>query len=157
MKILGKALLGAVAVLVAILVVLRITGLNPRGPRPGLWLSGKVISTLVPDWSFANRYSTIEVQTSTPYFLPHSVTIWCVSYDGHLYLQALGRTWSGDVVRDPHVRVKVGEQLYDGTAFYVKNPTEFFGVAGKMTQKYSPRWPPLKKFDPHLFFRFEQQ
>ena len=155
MKLFLKALIGVVAVLAVTLVILRVTGLNPRGPRPGLWLSGNRVIVPVADWSFANGYPTIEVQTKTWYLVPHSVTIWCVSYQTHLYLQALGKNWSRNVVRDPHVRIKIGDQLYDGTAAYVTDPNEFFGVEARMAQKY-PRWPPSKDFVPNVFFRVRQ-
>jgi hypothetical protein len=76
MKTIIRVLFGTAAVLALALLVERITGLNPRGPRPGLWLSGNLITTPVADWSFANNYPTIEVQTKTWYLIPHSVTIW---------------------------------------------------------------------------------
>ena len=54
---------GAILVCLALLlVVLRITGFNPIGDTPGpgnypgLWLSGKVVTTPVTDWSFATQY-----------------------------------------------------------------------------------------------------
>jgi hypothetical protein len=155
MKLFLKVLIGVVAVLAVTLVILRVTGLNPRGPRPGLWLSGNRVIVPVADWSFANRYPTIEVQTKTWYLVPHSVTIWCVGYQTHLYLQALGKNWSRNVVRDPHVRIKIGDQLYDGTAAYITDPNEFFGVETGMAQKYH-RWPPSKDFVPNVFFRVSQ-
>jgi hypothetical protein len=155
MKLFLKALIGVVAVLAVTLVILRVTGLNPRGPMPGLWLSGIRVIVPVADWSFANGYPTIEVQTKTWYLVPHSVTIWCVSYQTHLYLQALGKNWSRNVVRDPHVRIKIGDQLYDGTAAYVTDPNEFFGVEASIAQKY-PRWPPSKDFVPNVFLRVRQ-
>lgn len=157
MKLVSKVLIGIIAVLAVILLIVRITGLNPRGPRPGLWLSGNLVATPVIDWSFANRYPTIEVQTKTWYLVPHSVTIWCVSYQQHLYLQAIGKTWSRNVARDPHVRIKVGDQLYDGTAAYVNDRTEYFGIEASMAQKYARwRWKSSKEFDPDAFFRVMQ-
>jgi hypothetical protein len=157
MKLVSKVLIGIVVLIAAILLILRITGLNPRGPKPGLWLSGKLVTAPVTDWSFANRYPTIEVQTKTWYFVPHSVTIWCVSYQKNLYLQAIGRNWSGNVARDSHVRIKIGDQLYDATAVYVNDPAEYSGIEASMTQKYARwHWIPPKGFYPNLFFRVRQ-
>jgi hypothetical protein len=157
MKIFLRVVIAVLALLAVALVVLRVTGLNPRGPRPGLWLSGNVVAAPVTDWSFADRYPTIEVQTRTWYFVPHSVTIWCVSYQKHLYLQAIGKTWSGNVVRDPRVRVKIGSQLYDGTAAYITDPSEYFGVEANMAQKYSRwHWRASKEYYPDTFFRVRQ-
>ncbi len=149
-----KVLAGVVALLVFFLVILRITGLNPRGPRPGLWLSGNVIAAPVTDWSFANSYPTIEVQTNTWYLIPHSVTIYCVSYQNHLYLQAFGKTWKRNVARDPHLRIKIANQLYDATAAnHVSDPAEYWGVARSMTRKYGEKWPLPKDFVPGVFLR----
>jgi hypothetical protein len=141
-----------VLVVVLVLVILRVTGLNPRGARPGFWLSGNLITVPVTDWSFADSYPTIEVQTKTRYLIPHSVTIWCVSYENHLYLQALGKIWKRNLVRDPHVRIKIVNQLYDRAVVSVSDPTEFFGVEQNMAKKYS-RWTPSKDFIPDTFFR----
>ena len=118
-----------VLVVVLVLVILRVTGLNPRGARSGFWLSGNLITVPVTDWSFADSYPTIEVQTKTRYLIPHSVTIWCVSYEKNLYLQAFGRTWKQNVARDPHVRIKIGNQLYDETVTPITDTSEFSGVA----------------------------
>lgn len=157
MKIFLKVVVAVVALFALTLVILRITGLNPRGPRPGLWLSGNVVAVPVADWSFADRYPTIEVQTKTRYLIPHSVTIWCVSYQKHLYLQAIGKTWSGNLARDPRVRIKIGSQLYDGTAAYVTDHNEYFGVEANMAQKYSRwHWRASKQYYPNTFFRVQQ-
>ena len=152
MKKLSKVLVRTVALLVLILVIVRITGLNPSGPRPGLWLSGNLVTTPVPDWSFANDYPTIEVQTKTWYWLPHSVTIWGVGYQDHLYLQTIGN-WKRNVVRDPHVRIKVDDELYDRTAAYVKDPAEYWIVAQNMNKKYGNKWPLPTEVFPDVFFR----
>jgi hypothetical protein len=152
MKTLLRVIAGAVVLLALVLVALRITDFNPHGPTPGLWLSGTLVTAPVTDWSFVNSYPTIEVQTSTWYLIPHSVTIWCVSHENHLYLQAVGKMWKRNVVRDPHVRIKVGNQLYDRTVVYVSDPAEFFGVEESMTKKYA-RWTPDKNFIPNTFLR----
>jgi hypothetical protein len=148
LRVVGVLVVGLALVLVA----WRITGLNPRGPRPGLWLSGTLVTTPVTDWSFVDGYQTIEVQTNTWYLIPHSVTIWCVSHENHLYLQTVGKMWKRNVDRDPHVRIKVGNQLYDRTVVYVSDPAEFFGVEESMAKKYA-RWTPDKDFLPNTFLR----
>ena len=128
MKTVAK-IVGAILVCLALLlVVLRITGLNPIGNTPGpgnypgLWLSGKVVTTPVTDWSFATQYKTDKLQTRTWYGIPHSVTTGFVVHDGQLYITSMfragapfpqGKYWTSNVMRDPHVRVKFGDQLYD--------------------------------------------
>lgn len=145
------ALVGTVLALLVLLSVFRTMGLNPRGPRPGLWLSGELVTTPIEDWSFANSYPLVEVQTNTWYRIPHSVTIYCVSYQKHLYLQSIGKVWKRNVVRDPHVRIKIGNQLYDRLVTYVNDPSEYSGVEQSLVQKYGGT--PAKDFRPNAYLR----
>ncbi len=128
MKMLFRVTGGMVLLLVLVLVTLRVTGFNPNGPRPGLWLSGELVTGPVTDWSFSDSYPTIEVQTGTWYLVPHSVTIYCVSYQNQLYLQAFGKMWRRNVARDPHVRIKIGNQIYERTVTYVNDTASSIGV-----------------------------
>ncbi len=131
MKMLFKIIGIVVACLILLLVVLRIVGLNPHGRTPGLWLNGTLVTAPVTDWSFAARYPTLKIQTRTPYLLPHSVTAGCIAYMGQLYVGSIydaglvyphGRSWNEDVARDPHVRIKLGDRLYDGALVHVTDP-----------------------------------
>ena len=145
-----KTLLKVVGVilgcLVVLLVVARITGLEPTSAgRPGLWLKGALITTPVSDWSFTDKVQNIQIQTNTWYLLPHSVTIDCVSYRGRLYLFSFyaagltyphGRSWNEDVARDPHLRIKIGDQLYDRTLALVNDPAEQEAVHDATFKKY---------------------
>lgn len=132
MKTLLKILGVLVVCVVLVLVIFRITGFGPHGRTPGLWLGGTVVTTPVSDWSFASEYFTLEIQTRTPYVLPHSVTAACITYMGQLYVGSIyepglqyphGRNWNENVARDPHVRVKVGDHLYDATLVHVSDPS----------------------------------
>lgn len=147
-----KLLAGIIGFVFLLLLSLRIAGLNPKGPRPGLWLSGTIATTAVADWSFSDQYSMIQVQTRPWYFVPHSVTIFCASYENRLYLQALGKTWKGYVLRDPRVRIKIADRLYDGTAVPVTDQREYLGVAQSMKNKYGG--PLRKEFYPDVYLRF---
>ena len=145
-----KTLLKVVGVilgcLVVLLVVARITGLEPTAAgRPGLWLKGELITTPVSDWSFTDKVQNIQIQTNTWYLLPHSVTIDCVSYRGRLYLFSFyaagltyphGRSWNEDVARDPHVRIRIGDQLYDRTLSRVTDETLRQTVLAAKRKKY---------------------
>src|SRR5579864_5182392 len=104
-----KTALKIVGVIVAcgalLLVVLSITGLEPRERTPGLWLKGNLVTNPVTDWSFTDQVSTVAVQTRTWYLLPHSITTYCVAYNGQLYLDSFyrpgvayphGRSWNED-------------------------------------------------------------
>jgi hypothetical protein len=149
MKMAAK-IVGAILVCVALaLLVLRITGFNPIGNTPGpgnypgLWLSGQVVTTPVSDWSFATQYQTDKVQTRTRFLIPHSVTTGFVVHHGQLYLTSMfragmpfpqGKMWTSDVMRDPHVRLKFGEKLYDCVLSLVTDPNERAAVLGPRAQ-----------------------
>lgn len=150
-------IVGAILVcVVVLLVVLRITGFDPRARTPGLWLTGNPVATPVADWSFTDNVPTVKLQTQTWYLLPHSVTINCVAYKGQLYLTSvhpLGtrRSWNDNVVRDPHVRIKIGEQLYDRDLSVVTDPTEKAGVLHAREKKYPQLKAPADMATAHVF------
>ena len=156
MKILLK-IVGVVLVCVALLLLtLRVTGFEPRAcPAagvswtcrvPGLWLRGNLVTTPVADWSFTDQYQNAKVQTRDGFLLPYSVTTYCVSYNGQLYLTSVyqpglpayphGRHWNENVARDPHVRIKIGDQLFDRTLVYVTDPAERAAVIRNKAKKY---------------------
>jgi hypothetical protein len=131
--------------LVLAIVVLRVAGLDPKERRSGLWLSGHLVTTPVTDWSFTDKYPTIFVETRTWYGIPHSVTTSCVSHDGRLYLTSVYREgaqfpgdkfWNRNMVRDPHVRLKIGNQLYDRTLLLVTDAAERQAVLQSKQKKY---------------------
>ncbi|HUA21211.1 MAG TPA: hypothetical protein VMB25_20830 [Bryobacteraceae bacterium] len=145
MKTLAKTVGAILVCLVLALVVLRITGLNPtgdtpgRGNYPGLWLSGNVVTTPVTDWSFADQYKTDKLQTRTWYLIPHSVTTGHIVHNGQLYITSFfpagmpfpqGKSWVKNVMRDPHVRLKFGNNLYDCVLSPVTDPDERAAVLG---------------------------
>jgi hypothetical protein len=145
MKTLLKIIGGLVVFVILALVVLRVTGLEPHGGMPGLWLKGDVVTTPVADWSYTDKIMTDMIQTNTWYMIPHSVTTWCIAYNGQLYVAtsgALTRDWPRNVARDPHVRMKIGDQLFDRTLVVVTDPAEREGVLQVRAKKYSQKYPP---------------
>lgn len=162
MKIIAKIILGVAASLVLLLVVLRVTGFDPIGNRPGpgnypgLWLSGKVVRTPVTDWSFVTSYKTDKLQTRTWYLIPHSVTTGFVVHNGQLYITSmfpagmpfpLGKNWVSNVMRDPHVRLKFGDNLYDCVLSAVTDPDERAAIVGPKARGSSTGKGPTQ----HLF------
>lgn len=136
-----KILGGIVACLIVSVVILRVMGLNPRDRTPGLWLTGNVVTTPVADWSFTDEVPNIKIQTNTWYGIPHSVTIDCVSYNGQLYVTSVypagtSRSWNDNAMRDPHVRIKIGDNLYDRSASLVTDPAEMEAVLQLRAKKY---------------------
>jgi hypothetical protein len=156
MKTLLKA--GGVIVICAalLLVTLRITGFEPGACAnpgeswtcrvPGLWLRGNLVTTPVVDWSFTDQYQNAKLQTRGRFLLPHSIGTYCVSYNGELYLTSVyapglppyphGRRWNENVARDPRVRIKIGDNLYDRTLVYVTDPDLRAAVIRNKAKKY---------------------
>ncbi len=137
--------IGLVVVVLAALVVLRAIGLDPKERRPGLWLSGEHAAAPAGDWSFTDKYPTIYIQTRTRYLLPHAVTITCVSRNGQLYLTSTyregvqfpqGKLWTENVMRDPRVRLKIGERVYDQRVTLVTDDAERAAVLESKAKKY---------------------
>jgi hypothetical protein len=146
---------GAVFVcLILLMATLRATGFEPREctnasswscRAPGLWLKGELVTTPVKDWSFTDRIQTIKIQTQTPFLLPHSVAIWCAVYNDNLYVTSYrGRMWVEDIIRDPHVRLKIAGQIYERNLSMVSDPAEKAAVLQAKWKKY-PQWkvPPV--------------
>jgi F420H(2)-dependent quinone reductase len=157
-----KLLIAAGTVVVGVLlalVALRVVGLDPHERRPGLWLTGQSITTPVTDWSFSDQFQTIYVQTRAWYGLPHSVTTTVTAYNGRLYLTSVyrpgmrfpdDRLWNKNILRDPHVRLKVGDRVFDGTAALVTDPAEKDAVLDAKAKKY-PRQRATDKSLVHVF------
>lgn len=109
----------------------------------------RVVSTPITDWSFVARYRTDKVQTRTGYLIPHSVTTGFIVHNGQLYLTSMfrpgmpfpqGKMWVSDVMRDPHVRLKFGDKLYDCVLSPVTDPEERAAVlASRAKQNPQPR------------------
>lgn len=134
-----------VVCLVLLLIVLSITGFEPRERTPGLWLKGNLVTTPVTDWSFTDQVSQVEVQTRSRFLIPYSVTTYCVSMNGQLYLDSFyppgveyphGRSWNENVARDPHVRLKIGSNLYDVTLVHDTDPADKAAVLQLVAKKY---------------------
>src|SRR5580700_8230644 len=157
MRVLVKIVGSTVIVLAAALLLMSITGFEPKNcpptdrsmscKVPGLWLKGEAVTTPVTDWSFTDKIQQIKIQTQTPFLLPHSVTIWCAAYDGNLYISSNpGKLWNDDILRDPHVRLKIGDQLFDRTLSIANDPAEKAAVLQAKEEKYSPwKAPPVSK------------
>ena len=152
--------LGAIlACLVMALIVLRVVGLDPKDRRAGLWLTGEVVSTPVADWAFTDKHQNIFVQTRSWYGLPHSVTTVCVAYNDRLYLTSTyrpglqfprDRLWNKNVMRDPRVRLKIGDKIYDQILALVTDPAEQDAVLEAKAKKY-PRLPAVDKKQVYVF------
>jgi hypothetical protein len=119
-------------------VVLALTACNPSDRRPGLWLSGEP-AAFADDWSFTDAHKEIALEVSTPYLLPHSVTIWCASLDGALYVAAGSpetKRWPGWADRRPDVRLLIDGKRYEGTLVPVEDADTQERLRGVYAAKY---------------------
>jgi hypothetical protein len=88
---------------------------EPEGRRPGTKLSGEA-APAPADWSFADAHEEIAIEVSGFLGLPHSVTIWCATLDGALFLGARdpdSKRWPAWVDEDPNARLKIADAIYD--------------------------------------------
>lgn len=149
-----------VAIVAVTLFALRITGLEPEYldldqlrahhmiARPGLWLKGEVVTTPITDWSFVDKVehpgrsiNTVLVETRTPYFIPHSVRTMPFVRNGVLYIRSHqdrmdlhfpnDKSWTANVARDPRVRIKIGDKLYEATMVLVADRSQAVALLGR--------------------------
>jgi cysteine-rich repeat protein len=120
----------------------------PDDRRPGLWLSGSEVNGPVADWSFSEAYPEIFVETRTWYLLRHSITTVCAASGDRLYVPSLyleggsfpeARRWNRNVVRDPRVRLQIGDRLYPRKAVLVTDEAERAQALAAFAAKY-PFW-----------------
>jgi hypothetical protein len=120
----------------------------------GFWLTGDVVKTPVTDWSFTDAIPNIQIETHTWYLLPHVVRTDIARNGGQLYLfseyfaPAPGkpdlrenfpeaRFWNRMVVRDPRIRVRIGNQLFDMRAYPLTDPDQIEVARQAFLSKYA--------------------
>lgn len=125
------------------------------------WLQGDNFSsfgdrstTLPTDWSFTDAVEVVQLETRTPYLIPHSVNLEIARVNQQLYLFSAyappapgerdlrdrfpeGRFWNRMVLRDPRVRLKIFNRLFDMRAYHVTDPSEVERARQAFTSKYA--------------------
>ena len=138
---------------------LLIVGYEPQDRNPGLWLTGELATEPVADWSFTEQHEEIFVQTRSPWLIPHSVTTYCATYNDSFYLFSAYygggdfpdlRRWNKNVVRDPRVRLKIGDQLFDQRVSYIDDESIRMPVHQAFVDKY-PQWASPGLENVHIF------
>ncbi len=125
--------------------------IDPSDRRPGLHLSGDV-APFPDDWSFTDAHREVALEVHAPYLLPHSVTIWCAAHGGALYLGARdpeSKRWPGWVDRDPDVRLRVGDAVYEVRLAPLGDEDRLADVRRAYAEKYElpppgPDAPPIR-------------
>ncbi len=113
--------------------------IDPSDERPGLGLSGEVNQQAVEDWSFTSDADEIFIETVTSYWIPHSVTAWCVTVGNELYVaadHADKKSWVANVARDPNVRLKIGDRIYEQKLVPVTDATTIAFIDRGFARKY---------------------
>jgi hypothetical protein len=120
----------------------------------GLWLTGSPVTTPITDWSFTDAVPTVRVETRTWYLLPHFVRTDIARNNSQLFLCSeyfapapgqpdlrddfpKARFWNRMVVRDPRIRVKIGDQLFEMRAYPVTDPSEMDTARQAFLTKYA--------------------
>ncbi len=108
---------------------------EPLSMLPGGALSGEVQPP--PDeWSVAADAEVIQLETRLAD--PYSINIWGAGLGPDLYVatEGGGTTWTEFIARDPRVRVRIGEVIYELTAVQTDDATEKSQVAAAYVDKY---------------------
>ena len=146
--------------LVFLSVILVTAACSPQDERPGFWLSGDEVTTLVRDWQFTDEIQEIAIETRAWYLLAHSTTIWCVQHEGNLYVGSYGsekKFWEKNIARNPRARIKLDGKIYDAVITLLDDEALSQQVNIAYNQKYdmeevfgtaTPQW---------WFYRVEQQ
>jgi hypothetical protein len=122
----------AIAVMVA-------CSIEPRDERPGFGLSGEVHQQVVENWEFTEDAGEIFIETVTSYWIPHSVTAWCVTVENELYVAADDadkKSWVANVARDPNVRLKISGKVYEQKLVPVTDATTIAAIDEGFVRKY---------------------
>jgi hypothetical protein len=113
--------------------------IDPSDERPGLGLSGEVHQQAVEDWSFTSEADEIFLETVTSYWIPHSVTVWCVIVGDDLYVAADDadeKSWVANVARDPNIRLKIEGKVYEQKLVPVTDATTIASIDSGYGRKY---------------------
>jgi hypothetical protein len=113
--------------------------IEPSDERPGFGLAGEVHQQVVEDWSFTEDAKEIFIETVTSYWIPHSVTVWCVTVGNELYVaadHADKKSWVANVERDSNVRLKIKDRVYEQRLVPVADPTTIASIDSGFVRKY---------------------
>ncbi len=111
----------------------------PRDERPGFRLPGEVHPSPVESWSFTEDSGEIFIETATRYWIPHSVTAWCVMVGDDLYVSADyadKKRWVANIARNPNVRLWIKGRVYEQKLVPVADPTIIASIDSGWAGKY---------------------
>ena len=113
-----------------------LVGCEPMGPMPGGKLAGKV-QPVPENWEIVRDIEIIQLETRPED--PYSLNLWGVAVDSNFYI-ASGKghdsSWVEHLSRNPNVRLRIAENIYELKAIRVKNKAELEGISKRYTEKY---------------------
>ncbi len=124
-------------VAIASTALLTLSACGPVWRVPGGRLFGEEINAPISDWSFTDEIVTIAVETRPGF--PHSITTWCFTYGGELYIPAGGpaaKKWPELVRQNPSVRLGIAGKIYPGRLFQETDPSELPRLLEPLAAKY---------------------
>ncbi len=118
-----------------ILISSMITACSENIPFPSGQLHGNI--TAIPeDWTEVASAGVIELETNPSE--PYSVKLWIIGFDDRLYVHAgtnLAR-WVENILKNPNVRLLIGDKLFELNAVRVASQSEFDEFAQYYQSKY---------------------
>ncbi len=122
-----KIVLIFIALLITLYVAAILVPFEPDARRPGTRLGGDLAEVQDTDWSFLQGRNQIFVETRTWYLIPHSVTTTSWVVDGSFYVpcgSCDSKRWPINVQKDPLVRLKVNNQIYERKAIRITDAAQ---------------------------------
>ena len=115
---------------------------------------------MVNDWRFTDEIQEIAIETRTWYLLAHSTTIWCVEYEGNLYVGSYGtekKFWEKNIERNPQVKINIDGEIYKATMSLLEDEA----LSREVNVAYNRKYDMEEVFGDEIplwwFYRVEQQ
>ncbi len=118
-----------------LLALLAAAACDPVFVLPGGALSG-TDRPMPEDWSFTRDVYTMQLETRPSD--PYSVNVWGVEVNHNLYVASDGGVsrWAKALETEPHVRLRVGDDIYRLRAHRADDPRELEDVVDAYIAKY---------------------
>lgn len=122
-------------------------GVEPVDRRPGTRLAGEVVMP-TGDWAFTDSVMEVHLETYPWYGIPFSVTTVLARDGDALFLPSIydgvmefpgSKFWNRVVERDPNIRLRVNDQLFEMTIAPITDAQEFDRAFAALATKY-PFW-----------------
>ncbi len=122
---------------------------------PLAWIpGGKLSGNLKPapsDWSFTDSIDTVQLETRAAD--PYSVNVWGASVGNSFYIASSNpdSRWALNMIEDPRVRLRLGDDLYEMNAVRTEDPTERDAFLAALAKKYDFKPDPGEESEAALF------